>query len=58
MIGSRLEAPALEACAAACSAASAPIDDRRGTAEFRIRVVGVLATRAAKIAYNRAGGSL
>ncbi len=58
LIGSRLEAPALEACAAACSAASSPIDDRRGTAEFRIKVVGVLAARAAKIAYNRAGGSL
>ena len=58
LVGSKLEAPALAACAAACEAACDPIDDRRGTVEFRTQVAGVMATRAAKIAYTRAGGSL
>ena len=58
LIGSRLEAAALDACARACRDACAPIDDRRGTVEFRTKLAGVLATRAAKTAYIRAGGSL
>lgn len=58
LVGSKLEAGALEACAAACEAACNPIDDKRGTVEFRTKVAGVMATRAAKIAYTRAGGSL
>ena len=33
-----------------------PISDKRGTKEFRIEVAGVLARRAAKIAYDRAKG--
>ena len=56
IIGTRLEDEALEALAAACSAACNPIDDKRGTVEYRTRVAGVLAKRAAKIAYERAGG--
>jgi carbon-monoxide dehydrogenase medium subunit len=55
IVGSRLEDDALEALAAACSAACRPIDDKRGTIEFRRKVAGVLAQRAAKIAYERAG---
>jgi len=58
LVGSRLGAEALQACAAACAAACDPIDDKRGTVEFRTHVAGVLAARAAKIAYTRAGGSL
>ncbi len=58
LIGSTLEAAALDACAAACAAACDPIDDKRGTVEFRTKVAGVMATRAAKIAYTRAGGAL
>jgi carbon-monoxide dehydrogenase medium subunit len=42
--------------AAACEKACAPIDDKRGTVAFRTEVAGVLARRAAKIAYQRAGG--
>ena len=34
-----------------------PISDKRGTKEFRIDVAGVLARRAAKIAYDRAKGT-
>jgi carbon-monoxide dehydrogenase medium subunit len=56
LIGSTLDEAALEALAAAASAACNPIDDKRGTIEFRTHVAGVLASRAAKIAYARAGG--
>lgn len=56
LVGTKLEAPALEALAAACSAACNPIDDKRGTIEFRTQVAGVMAKRAAAIAYDRAGG--
>lgn len=56
IIGTKLEDAALEKLAVACSAACKPIDDKRGTVEFRIKTAGVLAKRAAKIAYNRAGG--
>jgi carbon-monoxide dehydrogenase medium subunit len=54
IIGTRLEADALEDLASACSAACRPIDDKRGTVEFRKKVAGVLARRAAGIAYERA----
>lgn len=56
IIGTKLDDDALAALAAACEAACAPIDDKRGTVEFRTEVAGVLARRAAKIAYARAGG--
>jgi len=56
IVGSKLDEEALEKLAAACSAACRPIDDKRGTVDFRIKVAGVLARRAAKIAYKRAGG--
>ena len=55
IIGTKLDDAALDALAAACSAACKPIDDKRGTIEFRTDVAGVLAKRAAKIAYDRAG---
>ena len=42
--------------AEACSAACNPISDKRGTVEYRTKVAGVLAKRAAKIAFKRAGG--
>ncbi len=55
IIGSKLEDKALTALAQACSAACQPINDKRGTIEFRTKVAGVLARRAAQIAYQRAG---
>jgi carbon-monoxide dehydrogenase medium subunit len=55
IIGTKLEDAALAALAAACSAACEPIDDKRGTVEFRAQVAGVLARRAAAIAFQRAG---
>ena len=45
---------ALAAFADAARAQCRPIDDKRGTAEFRIHVAGVLARRAAVIAAERA----
>jgi len=56
IIGSALDDAALEKLGVACSAACRPIDDKRGTIEFRTKVAAVLAKRAAKIAYGRAGG--
>jgi xanthine dehydrogenase FAD-binding subunit len=57
LIGSTLDDAALEALAAAASAACKPINDKRGTIAFRTDVAGVLARRAAKIAYDRARGA-
>jgi carbon-monoxide dehydrogenase medium subunit len=56
IIGTKLDDEALDKLASACAAACKPIDDKRGTIEFRTKVAGVLAKRAAKIAYQRAGG--
>lgn len=44
----------LQKLEAAARAACRPIDDKRGTKEYRIKVAGVLARRAAQIAYERA----
>lgn len=54
IIGTKLEDSALEALGAACSAACNPIDDKRGTIEYRTKVAAVLGQRTAKIAYDRA----
>ena len=56
LIGSKVDAEALMRLAAAASAAARPIDDKRGTKEFRIKIAGVLARRAAQIALDRAKG--
>lgn len=57
IVGTKLDDVALDALATVCSEASTPIDDKRGTVDFRKQVAGVLARRAALIAYKRAGGS-
>lgn len=57
IIGTTLDDAALDGLAHAASAACSPIDDKRGTIEFRTHVAGVLAKRAAKIAYDRAKGA-
>lgn len=56
LVGSKLDGAALDRLAAAASAACRPIDDKRGTKEFRIKVAGVLARRAAQAAVARARG--
>jgi carbon-monoxide dehydrogenase medium subunit len=57
LIGSKLDDAAIEAAAAACSAACNPIDDKRGTIAYRTKVAGVLLKRTADIAANRARGA-
>ncbi len=52
--GTRLEETALNDLAAACRAACRPIDDKRGTVAFRTDIAGILARRAAILAYRRA----
>ena len=54
LVGTQVDAAALDALAAACRAACKPIDDKRGTVEYRTKVAGVLARRAALIALERA----
>lgn len=55
LIGSRVDISTLDRLAEACSSACRPIDDKRGTVEFRKKVAGVLAKRVALTAYQRAG---
>jgi aerobic carbon-monoxide dehydrogenase medium subunit len=54
LIGTAVDQAALARLAAAASAACRPIDDKRGTKEYRIKVAGVLARRAAAQALARA----
>jgi carbon-monoxide dehydrogenase medium subunit len=54
IIGTTLDEKALAALSIAASAACKPINDKRGTIEYRTHVAGVLAKRAAQIAYKRA----
>ncbi|MGE3245388.1 MAG: xanthine dehydrogenase family protein subunit M [Beijerinckiaceae bacterium] len=54
LIGTKVDEAALDKLAAAASAACKPIDDKRGTKDFRIKVAGVLAKRVAQKALERA----
>lgn len=56
LIGTPVDDAALDALAAAARDACNPIDDKRGTIEYRTKVAGVLARRAALIALERAQG--
>jgi CO/xanthine dehydrogenase FAD-binding subunit len=54
LVGTKVDDAALERLAKAASAACRPIDDKRGTKEYRIKVAGVLAKRTAQQALERA----
>ena len=54
LVGTRLDDAALEAAADAVRAACRPIDDKRGTAEYRTAMAGILVKRTAWIAFERA----
>ena len=54
LVGSTADEETLNAVAAAASEACDPIDDKRGTVEYRKQVAGVLAKRAVVIAIERA----
>ncbi|HEY1261376.1 MAG TPA: xanthine dehydrogenase family protein subunit M [Stellaceae bacterium] len=55
LIGHRLDEATLAALDSAAQRACKPITDKRGTIEYRTKVAGVLARRAAAIAFERAG---
>ncbi|HUY03538.1 MAG TPA: xanthine dehydrogenase family protein subunit M [Rhodocyclaceae bacterium] len=54
LIGTRVDASALAHLADAAREACQPIDDKRGSREFRLRTAGVMVCRAAGIALERA----
>jgi carbon-monoxide dehydrogenase medium subunit len=54
LIGTKVDEAALAAAGAACSEAASPISDKRGTAEYRTKVISVLCRRAGAIARDRA----
>jgi carbon-monoxide dehydrogenase medium subunit len=54
LVGRKLDEMALAALDQAAQRACKPIDDKRGTIEYRTKVAGVLARRTATIAYERA----
>jgi CO/xanthine dehydrogenase FAD-binding subunit len=54
LIGRALDAEALDGLDQAARNACKPINDKRGTIEYRVKVAGVLARRATTIAYERA----
>lgn len=54
LVGTKVDDAALQAAAAAASALAKPITDKRGTVEYRKKVVGVLTRRAGAIARDRA----
>jgi carbon-monoxide dehydrogenase medium subunit len=54
LIGSKVDDAALKKLDAAARAACRPIDDKRGTKDYRVKLAGVLARRAALIALERA----
>jgi carbon-monoxide dehydrogenase medium subunit len=54
LVGTKVDDAALDKMVAAVRAACKPIDDKRGTIEFRIKVAGVIARRTALIALERA----
>ena len=53
LVGSQLDQAAVDAAVAAVRAAATPISDKRGTAEYRTHVVGVLVARALAKARDR-----
>ncbi len=56
LIGHTLDDATLAKLDAAAQAACKPINDKRGTIEYRTKIAGVLARRVAKIAFDRAAG--
>ncbi|MBV1916111.1 MAG: xanthine dehydrogenase family protein subunit M [Pseudomonadales bacterium] len=58
LVGTKLDDATLEKAAEIASGLGSPISDKRGTAEFRHRIAGVLTRRVIKIAATRAGERL
>ena len=54
LVGTKLDGSSLSRFSAECSLIAKPISDKRGSEEFRKDIIGVIAQRAAKKAYDRA----
>ena len=54
LVGTTLDDAALERAAEAVRGVCRPIDDKRGTAEYRIRIAGVIFKRTVAAALARA----
>ena len=54
LVGTKVDATALERATVVLQSACAPISDKRGTAEYRIEIAGVLFKQAAEKALQRA----
>ncbi len=57
LVGHKLDDATLEMLDAAARRVCNPIDDKRGTIDYRTKVAGVLARRTAAIAFDRASGN-
>lgn len=57
LVGTDLNEVAVHQAGEACKAAASPISDKRGTAEYRRKVVAVLCRRAVGVAHKRIQGS-
>ena len=57
LVGRKLDETALAGLDQAARRACKPIDDKRGTIEYRTKVAGVIARRTATIAHERAKGA-
>ena len=57
LVGTKLDGSSLSRFSAECSQIAKPISDKRGSEEFRKDIIGVIAQRAAKNAYDRALGN-
>ena len=58
LVGTKLDGSSLSRFSAECSQIAKPISDKRGSEEFRKDIIGVIAQRAAKKAYDRALGNI
>ena len=57
MVGSSLDEETLEKVSKICRDSCNPIDDKRGTIDYRTKVAGVLFKRATLLAAERIGGN-
>ena len=57
LVGTKLDDNILSRFSSQCSQIAKPISDKRGSEEFRKDIIGVIAQRAAKNAYDRALGN-
>ena len=58
LIGSPVDDAALDEAARAASAAARPISDKRGSADYRRKIIGVMTRRAALTARDRAANAI